>query len=713
MNYDEFAKRYDVTLNDRQKAALTHIDGPVLLVSVPGAGKTTVITARAGYMTLCRGIDAGEILTITFTVAAAKEMKERFVRKFGGDIPVPPHFSTIHSFCMSVLRHAERTHGIHIPETEPDNARIIRSVYTKMTGDYATDQTVKDISRAVTYCKNTCADEAEIERTTVQGVRFPEFFENYERAKRDLGVMDFDDQLILCHETLSAHEDVLGFFQDKYRCIAVDEAQDTSYLQHRIINLLAAKEGNLFMTGDEDQSIYGFRGACPKALLDFEKDHPGAKVLFTETNYRSCSEITDAAGRFIGQNKERREKRILAEKGPGANIRETKLHNVSAQYRHVLSRIKARSPEKTLAVLYRNNESAVPLIDLLLRENTAFTCRDSLGTFLSHPIVTDILALLALALDTSDTESYKKVYHKLGTYTSKQNVSDLEARKPAGECVFEALSKESKNERQRRRYGAVKKGLTEAGGMKPFEAIEHIIDKVGYKNRISEMSSEGYSEASLMHKANTLLAAAQESESIPEFLERMRILENIPNKKSGRVTVSTIHSAKGLEFDDVIILDAFEGVLPSESAVKDKESGDDSLYEEEVRLFYVAATRAKTDIEIPTSNMRFSKPISPSRFVMEFLGGPLPAREAPRKASAEAVVGFKNPALEAMRKAKIPAYPEFPLGTKIVHKHFGEGFITQKEDSKVTVKLVPSGETKSFDLGICAKNDLIRPAEHT
>ena len=424
MTYEEFKTQYSIRLNRQQEEAVRQRSGPVLLLAVPGSGKTTVLVTRLGYMLHCKGIRPEQILTVTYTVAATRDMKARFISFFGEDHADKLTFRTINGLCAVVIGRYARQKG-----TEPfallDDERQINSVIRDLlarTGTaFPSDLQVKDARTHITYCKNMMLTESEIHTHKVDGMDFPRVYFEYQdyllRSRR----MDFDDQMVFTYRIFRQHPDILAYFQRRWPYICVDEAQDTSKIQHAILRLLASGSGNIFMVGDEDQSIYGFRAAWPQALLEFEQVFPGAKVLKLETNYRSTRAIVEKSDAFIRRNQNRRPKKMRTENQQGSPIRRIMLEDYNRQYNYLLK--VAENCEESTAVLYRNNDSALPLIDLLEQKGVPYACRQREGFFFTSPLVRDITDMLEFAFDDGNKDLFLRFYYKLDLKLKKAVIS--------------------------------------------------------------------------------------------------------------------------------------------------------------------------------------------------------------------------------------------------------------------------------------------------
>ncbi len=615
MDYKEFCAKYHVRLNDQQSTAVQRVNGATLLLAVPGSGKTTVIVARTGYLLHVVGIDPRNILTITFTKAAAREMKERFIKKFGEVNGLVPHFSTINSFCLSVIKTCAREKHITIPELVPNNEPIIRDIARTMMRDYPSDSTIKSLAQSIGKVKNELMENEQIKQIEEEGIDFYEFYLKYKAHLTDNGLMDFDDQLLMANELLDTYPDILARAKKQYRYISLDEAQDTSLVQHRIVQKLVGKDGNIFMVGDEDQSIYGSRGAYPEALLSFESDYNNASIIYMETNFRSDQKIVLAANQFIKRNKERHDKNMHPNSTEEGKINFVPLQDMKSQPHMVFDAIRKALAAKdhTLAILYRNNYSAIPIINLLQKAGLGVRTRDAAGIFLTNFVVSDILTFFRFAKDQTNLQLFRQLYYKLGLYLKSSVVQSIEetmARQPCRSALIPLThyGRISAQSRQILRY------MDELPKMSPLDGIDSILWNIGYMdNWLQRKIDEGASESSLMLKVNILKLVAMEYKTVDEFLTAIDRIRDYQGDPDSNVTLSTIHSSKGLEFDQVVLVDVFNGVLPTISNTKEEKDE-----EEEARLFYVGATRAKHQLDIVVPNAMFGQALEVSEFLKGF-----------------------------------------------------------------------------------------------
>ena len=592
MTRSEFDRKYTSQLNPQQLAAVHAVGGAVLLLAVPGSGKTTVLVTRLGYMLCCCGISPDAILTMTYTKAATREMQKRFVRLFGQDCPQVPEIRTINGVSSKIIDFYTRTHGsgsaFTVVENEGELAKIVSDLYRELSGEFATQSVIKELRKGIAYVKNMMLGKEDLGELDTGFDQFPELYAQYNLALRQRRWMDYDDQMIYAKTILENYPDILAHFQDAFPYICVDEAQDTSKIQHAIIQLLARKTGNLFMVGDEDQSIYGFRAAYPDALMQFEQTYPKARVLLMEENYRSTPEILRLANGFIRKNTDRRPKTVRPTRVSGANVHLISAADRTAQYAWLLDM--AAHCDGQTAVLYRNNDSALPLIDLMERQGLPFRCRQMDDTFFTHRLVADLLDIIAFANDRRNTEAFLRIYYKIGCgITKKAAEYACEACQRSGKTVLEELLTFSPLSQYARDSAAGLMDLlpqlleeTAARGLK------RIWTELRYKDYVEQQQLDGNKFEIL-----TLLAEREaDLNTLVARLDCLRMLVSAPPEPSSEgLILSTVHSSKGLEYETVYLLDVLDGILPAVTEPKGPE--EKRRYQEERRLFYVAMTRAK------------------------------------------------------------------------------------------------------------------------
>ncbi|MBQ6638040.1 MAG: UvrD-helicase domain-containing protein [Lachnospiraceae bacterium] len=643
MNRDYFISQYGKQLNSQQLEAVESVEGPVLLLAVPGSGKTTVLVTRVGYMILCRNIPAENILVLTYTIAATKDMGQRFESIFGGELAGDVEFRTINGICAKVIQKYAAAIGkepFELLTEEKETNRIVNDILVDILPEYPTESDVRTARTWITYCKNMMLENDEImEIGEREDLPLLEIFERYNQVLRSNRLMDYDDQMIYAYEMLLRDFSLLEYYRNRFRYICVDEAQDTSRIQHEIIALLAGVNGNLFMVGDEDQSIYGFRAAYPEALLNFEKTHSKAKVLVMNLNYRSNATIVRMADRFIQSNEFRHKKNMQAVRGAGSDVRFVELKSRGNQYNYLLK--VAQDCTHETAVLYRLNESCLPLVDLLERNHIPFRIKGMEMTFFSHRVVQDVCNMMRFARDPYNTDLFMKVYYKFQSFLRRNQAEAMcavaEGRVPVtfgpkvtgtfsgkvtgtqGPKVTGTFSEGTQAAASGRRIpvleaaeyvpgisgmvkGKCRAAATHFAKMRnetPDKAIYRIVNYMGYGEYMERNGMD-------RNKIFLLMNLAYREKTLESFEKRLGylygMLKNIRPDYNAKFILSTIHSSKGLEYDEVYLMDACDGVFPADVSLltepgskREKKDG-----EEERRLCYVAMTRAKERLNIIT-----------------------------------------------------------------------------------------------------------------
>ena len=596
-----FLKEYANNLNENQLRAVQTVNGPVLLLAVPGSGKTTVLVTRLGYMLYVEGIDPENILTVTYTVAATKDMERRFMNMFGDGYAGRLEFRTINGICAKVIAEYGRRIGrapFDLISDEKDSGPIFTDILIRYLKDYPTESDVREARTLITYCKNMCLDDDGIKALEMDAAMpVLDIYKEYNAYLRSNKLMDFDDQMTYACRMLESSPELLAAYRDKYRYICVDEAQDTSKIQHAIINLLSGSDGNLFMVGDEDQSIYGFRAAYPEALLQFDRVHPGARVLVMDENYRSNANIVSAADAFIQRNESRHAKHMVATRAADSAINYVELAGRSHQYSYLLKM--ARECKTETAVLYRDNDSAIPLIDRLDRNRIPFRIKSIDMTFFTHRVVTDMVNILKFALTPRSKELFMGIYYKCQTYLKKKEAERLcEVSEAEDIPVLDAVSHVGTiNGMVAGKCRGLRTNLRAMLMETPSKALFRIENPMGYGEYMERNGLDS-------NKLYILKQIAYNETTIEGFLNRLTYLQDM--LKNSRpdyncpFILSTIHSSKGLEYDRVFLMDVCDGVFPDKSILDNRTANEQGRgkFEEERRLFYVGMTRAKNELAI-------------------------------------------------------------------------------------------------------------------
>ena len=737
MEWKEFETTFSVKLNQQQKEAVQSTKGPVLLLAVPGSGKTTVLVTRLGYMIYCRNIPPESILTVTYTVAATKDMSERFAVRFGEDMAKRLEFRTINGICARIIQYYGRRIGktpFELVKDEKTTTGMLIRICQDHGMGYPTESDLKNVRTLLTYIKNMMLNEEELQKLEEESdIRIAGIYREYCRQMREQKLMDYDDQMLYAYNILRKDLGVLAYFQNRYPYICVDEAQDTSKIQHAIIALLAAGTGNLFMVGDEDQSIYGFRAAYPEALLSFEKKHSGAKVLLMEENFRSNAKIVEAADKFIQKNTLRHEKHMRAARGAGADIREISLKSRKAQYVYLMKaaqkcttgmagmsgseehRGRADASVTETAVLYRDNECAIPLIDLLERKNIPYRMRNADLSFFTHRTVLDVQNIIRFAMDPKDTELFMQIYYRLKLFFNKKDAlryAQISQEKDM-EVLDAALKYGNLEKYQEDNIRNLKRQMVRILNMPGDEAVNQILTYMGYQDYLKKMGMN----ANKLETVKLIGSRVESPEKLLERLEELRtIIQEKVSDKDCPFILSTMHASKGLEYDTVYLLDVMDGILPEKVLANPRTASKEELetYEEERRLFYVGVTRAKNQLNVFTTN-------KPSKFCSELLGK-RNLRENQQKEyagikkwgdySPAGTYGIKGNGMyhgygtgHGFQKQPGKSYQELAdaLGEGMIvkHKKFGEGVVVDMEGEHIRIQF--GDNVKNMDLKVLAR----------
>ena len=601
-----------------QTQAIMHKDGPMMVLAGPGSGKTTVIAHRVQYLTKEYGIDPGDILVITFTRAAAEEMRERYEALIGGGSRVT--FGTFHSIFFRILKLAYRYTADNIvreeqqmqfvrelaqagglePEDENEFAASILSEISSVKGER--------IALEHYYSKN-CPDAV-----------FRQLYAGYEEKMRRAGLIDFDDMMVLCLELFTERKDILSAWQRRYRYILIDEFQDINRLQYEIVRMLAKPEDNLFIVGDDDQSIYRFRGAKPEIMLGFERDYMGAGRILLDVNYRSTEEIVAPALRLIGENQKRFSKAIHTTGRHGKNVI-TKLWQDPGEENLAIAReiqlyLQSGVRPGDIAVLYRTNAGPRFLMEKLMEYNLPFRTRDTVPNLYEHWISRNILTYIRIAMGSRAREDILQVINRPKRYISRDAMPD--------ETVSFEKMKAFYAEKDwiAERIESLEGDLRAIARMSPLAAVNYIRQGMGYDEYLIEYAAfRRMRPEELLETADELKESAAGFKTFDEWFAHIEaykeeLLRQAAQRRTetDAITLATMHSAKGLEFPIVYILDANEGITPHSRAMLDEDM------EEERRLFYVAMTRAKTRLHVYAVRERYHKKAEVSRFVWEYLG---------------------------------------------------------------------------------------------
>ena len=665
------------SFNHQQRVAVEHVDHPCLVLAGPGSGKTTVITHRTKKLIEEEGISPSNILVITFTKAAAMEMQQRFLQLMGGK-RLPVSFGTFHAVYFQILKYAYNYRAENIIREEK-KYEILRNIVHKTELDISDEnEFVANLISEISNVKGEMLDVAYYYSKNCPEEVFKKIFREYNDTLIRANLIDFDDMLVMCYELLTKRKDILKLWQDKYRYILIDEFQDINRVQYEVIRLLAKPQNNLFIVGDDDQSIYRFRGARPEIMLNFEKDYPETKKIILDTNYRSTPEIVAAAGKLIRNNKKRFEKQIRAERKNGSKPVILPFDNVYKECNYILEEIEQLIAKgltyQDMAVLYRTNTNPRTLLEKLMEHNIPFCMKDVIPNLYDHFIAKDIIAYINAAVDFREKGVMKRgdmlrLINRPKRYISRDvfpraevNLEDVKRFYQDKGYVLERISK-------------LEYDLAMIRNMNPYAAIQYIRHGIGYEEYLTEYAEyrrmkpeELYDVLEELSEAAKPYKTYQEwFKKIEEYGEELKKQARERQEKKDGITLATMHSSKGLEYRAVFIIDANETITPHKKALLPED------IEEERRLFYVAVTRAKDWLYICHCRERYGKETDVSRFVEEM----------------------------------VSMLDELTVGQEIRHKKFGTGKITQIRDGKIKA-VFADGKEYVFDAKFCLGNGIIK-----
>ena len=610
-----------MSLNHAQTEAVAHNKGPCMVLAGPGSGKTLTIAKRIEYLIMKHKVRPEEILVITFTKYAAWEMKNR-TRRICGPSSYAVTFGTFHGIYYGILKWAYRLNQSNLLSDE-EKYRILREILPGIDWDQEPEADeekdyLQELAIEIGNVKNNCMDIEEYEPVKYTTEKFRKLYRTYEETKKKYRKIDFEDMLIQCRDLFMKRPDILKKWQEKFQYILVDEFQDVNQAQYDVVRMLAAPQDNLFVVGDDDQSVYGFRGAKPGIMMEFMKDYPKARQILLDVNYRSSGYIVKGALRVIGNNKIRFEKKIEAFRKPDETVHVQEVKDPVQEAEYVLERIREYREKGVsyteMAVLYRTNVDARAMSELMTEYQIPFVMKEHLNNIYEHFIALDMISYLRLSQGEYDRKYFLQIANRPNRYLTRESMK-------TGNVSYESL----------RRYYRDKDWMVDRidqleWDMKmicdktPYAAIQYIRKRMGYDEFLKEYAAyRKISSEDLFAVLEEIWQNSKGYGTIKEWFEHIESYGKMlkeQNKKNGEkegVNLMTMHAAKGLEFDTVFVIEANEGSCPYKKATADEE------IEEERRLFYVAMTRAKRKLVISYVKEKNGKDLLPSRFVSELL----------------------------------------------------------------------------------------------
>ena len=612
-----------MSLNKAQKAAANHFKGPCLVLAGPGSGKTLTIARRIEYLIKIYKVRPEEILVITFTRYAAGEMKKRFCQIMGSE-SFPVNFGTFHSVYYWILKWA---YGLTNTSLLSDGEKyaILRQIMGEQKDTSIEEQEedyLRGLAEEIGNVKNNRKDIESYSSLHYEKELFKKIYLAYEDKKKRLKKMDFEDMLVMCCRLFEERKDILRKWQQKFQYILIDEFQDINQLQYDVIRMLTADSGNLFAVGDDDQSIYGFRGAKPGIMMEFKKDYPKAKQLLLNVNYRSDGYIVDGALKVISNNKERYEKKIQSFRDREQRIKVYELKDSVEESLYILKRIeeflqKGEAMEE-IAVLFRTAADAQVLSEVFSQHEIPFYMRDRLRNIYEHFTAQDIISYFRLSQGIGERRDFLRIVNRPNRYIGRDSMSE-------GIVSFESLRNFYCDKRwMLDRIDQLQSDVEMISGKSPYAAIQYIRKSIGYDDFLKEYAKyQGTDHQKLQETLDQIQESSKTYAAMEEWLSHVENYGNMLLKRQEvqkkrqeekGIVLHTIHGAKGLEFNTVFIIGANEGTLPYRKA---KLAGE---LEEERRLFYVAMTRAKKRLIITYIKEKNGKNVSSSRFLYELAG---------------------------------------------------------------------------------------------
>ena len=712
--YDHFK----MTLTPSQKDAVEALHGPICVISCPGSGKTTVTVIRLANLMVKGGVSPQQILALTFSKASAKDMNDRFKSLFPS-LANHVKFATIHSFAFHIIRHFEQISGTRYEFIDTPNQmthskrQLLASIYLEKSERYLSDDEYETITGQISLLKNLMIEPhqtKEIKKYVENEVElFIQVYKAYEQKKEANFFLDYDDLLTTAYQILIHRDELRTFYQQRYTHIQIDEAQDTSKIQYELIKLVATPRNNLFLVGDDDQSIYAFRGAYPKQLLDFKQTFKDAQIIYLTENFRSSQDIVTMSSTFISHNHDRYPKEIKTPNPPSSVPVLHHFQTEKEQFTYLMEQLKATDDLNEVAILYRQNVSAISLIETLERHQLPFRLQEGKLIFFTHPIVKDVVAFFHLALNPTDAEAFKRIAKIL--YLSASVVQQTLAQSESAYLDYLTRQVAFKTAFQRDKIRQFKLNLPKLKDLPPKRGIHFILDTLDYESYltkrgfIKDEKERVYTQG--LAVIETLKSIASETGDIHEFLNRLSHLYQLSHQSSQQmmpaINLLTFHASKGLEFNTVFLVDCMDGITPSSSALNQHLLHEEEEFEEERRLFYVAMTRARHQLQILSVANKHNMLFNRSVFVKDVhqILYPKSATESlpqpKRTASGRSISELKS--MNLTTSVDLKAYQ---IGVLIHHQRFGDGTIIDLDGETATIQF--EHEQKRISLRITVEN---------
>ena len=590
-------------LTEKQIQAANHKNGPCLVLAVPGAGKTTMLLERIKILE--NQIDPKNILSLTFSRTQALDMKSRFEL----DNKTKSNFMTIHAFCYLIIRNYYKKSKRQLKILESDESynkyNLIQKIYFDTNGKLMSSEDLRNFFTEVGYMRNSMADLSYLKKSQIKNVE--KIYYTYENFKKENSYIDFDDMQTIALRLLNEHPNLLKSVKNKYKYIQLDEGQDTSLLQFKIIEKIIYPENNLMVVADDDQSIYSFRAAEPDYLLNFKSIFHDSKIITMDENHRSQANIVKVSNDFIRQNKKRYEKNLFTNKKPTSKVHKNYAKDSMDAFSYILKNIEAN---KTNAILYRNNISSLNLVSFLMDAEIDFAINNGSRDFFDSKILNDMVNIINFSNDFYNVELFTEIYYMVKTYLSREEIEKL-VLKPKNYTVFDYLHEYIDDEKA---YGLLRKEkeFKNLRNMSLDKQFAYIYKTMGYREYIKMFSNKYYEV--VINKdlyIESMINFSKGLKNLDEFYSKIEVFEKILNRRNkSNIILSTIHKSKGLEYDNVFIVDLVKGEFPM---IFDFTSKNNQL-EEERRMFYVAMTRARENLHLISIKYRNDHKVEASEF---------------------------------------------------------------------------------------------------
>ncbi|RQD70657.1 MAG: ATP-dependent helicase [Tindallia sp. MSAO_Bac2] len=694
-------KQYNISFNDQQLEVMKHQKGPALVLAVAGAGKTTCLCSRTAKLILEGNVKAEKICTLTFSKAAARDMKTRFDMLFHnhalniGNV----YFSTIHSFCYRIMKyHCNNTQTplrlIEGRSTAIDKNTLLRKIYYHYNKEYMTEDTLEEVDRLIGFAKNRLLQIEEIKNLDTGLVKFPLIYQAYENYKTKNQLLDFNDLLTKTYYLLKENQYYLRLFSNQYDYWQVDEFQDTSPVQWEIIKLMAGTKQNLLCVGDDDQTIYSFRGSSPETMLKFNEVYPHAKTYYMEENFRSGTNNIDICKQLIQLNKNRYQKNIFTNNDdremPTVIIHKDENEQLEETIASALNLLD-KNNQTTIGILCRKNLSIIPFLEAFNDFNLPVKIRDNTTKTLKHWIINDILNIIDFAYSPWNENIFNSIYYRMNAYISRKQLDYATKNKKQDQHILSVMAKDPNlEEYQAEKLHKLTYELERLKNKKGSAILSHILYSIGYMDFLERNAS--ISKSSADHFISIINYIMRKTDNPLEWRKKIiQVEENVKDaclNQHSPISLTTIHSAKGLEYDYVFVVDVSENIFPSIKAGKQvSEANILEQVEEERRLLYVAMTRARYKVTVSAPEMMMKCRQENSMFMDE-----LKTLISPQKS-------VTNKLYNSFRNYYNQKTPQLKLSEGVVVEHikFGKGIVLSKDHGSIRIRFDGKDRKISLD----------------